>query len=98
MGRTPVNMAVNKEILRGLLESLGPLSERAEKYGVTKQAINGWLNTGLIPPRALSELVMELGIDAETVKSLLEVGERKQKGKRRRYTFTLHVDEYGDEP
>lgn len=97
MGRAPINMSVNKEMLRGLLESLGPLSERAEKYGVTKQAINGWLQTGSIPPRALSELVRELGIDAEQVKQLLEVGDRKHKGKKRRYTLTLHVDEYGEE-
>ncbi len=72
MGRNSTRLKINGEVLREILKEHNlNFSERAERYGVTKQALNSWLSEGLIPPRALVELVLDLKIPKEHLDNII---------------------------
>lgn len=104
MGKPRTSINIDSDALRMAMSGVETFSERAREYGVTRQAINGWLQAGRIPPRAFAEIVRDLQFDVETVEKILTVPRTKLKDsdparKRRRYKFTIFVDEYlEDEP
>lgn len=72
MGRTPVTIRIDGEMLRKALKDHDlKFSDRAEKYGVTRQAINSWFSHGRIPPRALIEMAMEAGLSKEQLDQII---------------------------
>lgn len=63
MGRTPTTIRIDGELFRKILKDHDlNFSDRAKSYGVSKQAMNQWFGTGRIPPRALIEIALELGL------------------------------------
>lgn len=102
MGKHRTRIEFNPDALKKALDGVESFSDRADKFGVTRQAINGWFSEGLIPPRALAEIVRDLNLSVETVTEILSPIIKKKKkieGPRRRYTVTIEVDEhiYDDE-
>jgi transcriptional regulator with XRE-family HTH domain len=65
-------------------------SERAEKYGVSKQAINGWLSNGRIPPRAFYEIARDLDISSDLVAEILAPAAQSPK---RKWVLTVTLEE-----
>lgn len=92
MGRNKVNLSINGDVLRALMKGKETWSERAEKYGVTKQAVSNWLSEGRMPPRALIELVRDLDLSPEQVEEILGPQHEKMKA-RKRWKITVFVDE-----
>jgi hypothetical protein len=96
MGRKRVTLAIDADALRAAMAGKETFSERAEKYGVSRQAVNGWLEAARIPPRALAELARDLDLAPDVVDAILAPAQdgKDPKRKRRRFTVTLHVDEH----
>jgi transcriptional regulator with XRE-family HTH domain len=94
MGRQRVNLEINPEKLRSLLKGKETFSERAEKYGVSKQALSNWLEEGRMPPRAIIELLRDLDVSPEDVDELLSPQKEKEADrKNKKFVMTLTVEE-----
>jgi transcriptional regulator with XRE-family HTH domain len=79
MGRKPISLNINVDAFRKAVGDKLTWSDIAEKYGVTRQAVNGWLQDGRIPPRALMEIMKELKLEPEIVKAILEPYQKPKK-------------------
>jgi len=90
MSRPSVRLKIDSERLRAAIGSKVTWSEIAEKYGVTRQAVNGWLSEGRIPPRALAEITKDLGLSPDTVKEILAPSEKEPKKK---WVLTITLEE-----
>jgi hypothetical protein len=71
MSRPKVMLPINPNVLRRLIGERETFSERAQKFGVTRQALNSWFNEGAMPPRALIEFGMDIQISKEDLDQLL---------------------------
>lgn len=96
MGRKKITLAMDSDALRDAMAGRETFSERAQKYGVSRQAINGWLEAGRIPPRAIAEIAQDLDLTPEVVNKILAPSKLEGK-KRRRFSITITVDEHLDE-
>lgn len=92
MGRNKTTLPINADLLRDLIKSKETFSERAEQFGVSKQALNQWMVEGRMPPRALCELVMDLKLPKETVDDLLKPALTQLEAKKR-WTLTVTLEE-----
>lgn len=92
MGRKPVSLAIDSEMLRKALEGRETFSERAAKYGVSRQAVANWLAEGRMPPRALAEIAMDLNLPAELVDAILAPSARALERKKK-WVLTITFDE-----
>lgn len=95
MSRNTTRLKIDGEILRSLIASKETFSERAAKQGVSKQAVHSWIVEGLIPPRALCELVIDLDVSIDDLNELLEP-QRKHIAKRRKFVATIIIEESND--
>lgn len=92
MGRNKVSLPFDPAVFRELLKGRETFTERAQKYGVSKQAVNGWIEAGRIPPRALCELAMDLELSDEDVQRLLKPTLAKNEEKKK-WTLTVTLEE-----
>lgn len=92
MGRQTVNLAIDTELLKSIVKEKETWTERAQKYGVTKQAVSGWLTSGRIPPRALVEIVRDLDLTPEQVEAILAPQKEKAE-ERKKWKITVYVEE-----
>ena len=90
MGRQKVTIPFDAEKLREAMAGKETFSERAEKYGVSKQAISGWLTAGRIPPRALYEIARDLEIPPALVAEILAPAAQTPK---RKWVLTVTLEE-----
>lgn len=96
MGRKFVTIKFDPNKLREVMAGRETFSERAEKYGVTRQAIQGWLDSGRIPPRALIEIIRDLDLSTEVVNALLgkpEGDDSEPTKTKKKYVLTLTLEE-----
>lgn len=92
MAKQSLRLSVDGELLRKLIGSKGTWSDLADKYGVTKQAVSGWLSDGLMPPRALVEIARELDLSPEQIEEVLAPQAKKAKA-RKQWKVTVLIDE-----
>lgn len=88
MGRTSVRIPIDADLFRDLIKGAYTLTKLAEVSGVTKQAVNAWLEEGRIPPKVIADLVKELNWDVETVEKLVRP--------RTSFTITIHIESADD--
>lgn len=73
MGRKKVTIPINTKEFRDILNYKNILlSEIAHKYGVTRQAVNGWLKFERIPPRVLINISKDFGLKPQEVDKILQ--------------------------
>lgn len=92
MGRASIMLRVDSEVLRRLISGKETFSERAQKFGISKQALNQWMTDGKMPPRAIAELVHDLDIGIDDVNALLEP-QRKASAEKKKWTLTVTLEE-----
>lgn len=95
MSRKSVRIAFDAEYLRELMAGRESWTERAQKYGVSKQAVNGWLSDGRIPPRAMVEIVRDLDLSPDQVERLL-YKPQSDRPKRVVITATIEIVEHDE--
>ena len=72
MGRRKTTIPVDGTALRDAVErSPATWSSLAERLGVTRQTVSGWVSKGRIPPRQLADLAKELGLGAGEVRRIM---------------------------
>lgn len=79
MSRKSVMLDIDSTKLREAIADRSTFSDLAQKYGVTRQAINNWLNDGKIPPRALVEIARDLDLLPEVIEQILAPSTEKHK-------------------
>lgn len=72
MGRKPTSVRFNSMVFRELFKDLN-YSKIVDERSVTRQALNGWLNTGRIPPKAMAEIVKAHNVSPNDVERLMDV-------------------------
>lgn len=91
MAKKSVMLDINVDKLRQLMSNAREtFSERAQKYGVTRQAIQHWLDGGRMPPRAIIELLRDLDASPADTEELL--APQKEKAKKK-WKVTITVEE-----
>jgi Zn-dependent peptidase ImmA (M78 family) len=70
-------ISVNAEKLKEAILSRGHIADLETPLGVTKQAINGWLSKGRIPPRQLSKISKALKLDAPEINNITSIPKEK---------------------
>jgi transcriptional regulator with XRE-family HTH domain len=95
MGRRPINLKINGDALSSFLKNNDhSFSDRATQFGISKQAINGWITNGIISPRALAELAIEFNIPPDLLKIiLLRPGEIDLKKGKKSWTIKVTLEE-----
>ena len=95
MGRKPTSIRFNSVVFRELFKDLN-YANIAEGWGVTRQAVNGWLTTGRIPPRAMAEIIKAHDVDPKDVERLMDVPPDAEKKKPKKI-FTIELNIYQHE-
>lgn len=85
-------LAIDTTVLRRLLAGKETFSERAEKYGVSKQAVSGWLSEGRMPPRAIAEILRDLDCSIEDTEALL-APQKEKAAKKKRWVLKVTLEE-----
>lgn len=94
MGKTATTIQINSHEFRKMLNGqYVSFADLAKKYGVTRQAVNGWLNTGRIPPRVLANIALDFKIPPEMIKEIL-----KKESKISSITIEIKLDFEQQEP
>lgn len=92
MSRQSIRLRVDGDVLRRLIKDRETFSDRAQKFGISKQALNEWMVEGLMPPRAIAEFLMDINASTEDTNALLEP-QRKSMTEKKKWTVTLTVEE-----
>ncbi len=92
MPKKRVMLSIDTAELRAALAGKETFSELAQKYGVSKQAVNGWLDTARIPPRALVEIARDLDLSPEQIDNILCRGDETSTAKKK-WTLKVTLEE-----
>jgi hypothetical protein len=91
MGRNSVRLKIDSDALRLIVGDRATWSDIAEKYGVSRQAVSGWLAEGLIPPRALAEMARDLDLSPKQLDEILAPQQEKIR-ERKKWKITITVE------
>lgn len=98
MGRNRTSIPFNVNKFRALVKEVSSFSERSAAFGVSKQAINSWMTTGRIPPRALAEMAMDLKWNTGDIAELLQAPITKdERDMSKRLRFSIEIYEHCEE-
>lgn len=98
MGRDRVTIPFNVEAFKKYIKESGTFSERAQSFGVSKQAMNSWFQLERIPPRALAEIALDLKLSPEAMAEILLVKTNVAYKKRtKRLKYSIEIYEHDEE-
>lgn len=89
MGRHKTTIPFNSNKLREILKGVETLVAFGEKNGVSKQAVQQWLDNSRIPPRVLYEAIRTLDVSPQDMEELLQIAPETKK----RWVLTMTLEE-----
>lgn len=99
MGRRRTTIPINATAFRQVFKDEREIdfSKIAEGFGVTRQAVNGWLVNGRIPPRALAEIIKVYDVKPDEVEMITDCEPVEIKTAKKKKIYSIEINFYEHE-
>lgn len=101
MGRKSVSLKIDGDALRRIMRDHDLVfSDRAREFGISKQALNGWMSCNRMPARALIELAIDVKLSREQVDEILvrtDIRDKEKNNSKKIWKINIEVEELDDE-